>query len=62
MQFAIKSCSKFVVYPVMQKNITVLVTLADVKLGKSVTLIHICYEWNTKTEIVHVKAVELTSS
>jgi hypothetical protein len=44
----------------------VLVTLADVTLGKSVTLTDICYERNTKAEIVHIDAiscvVELTSS
>jgi hypothetical protein len=49
----------------MQKN-KVLVTLADVTLGKSVTLTDICYEWNTKAEIVHVEAISsavaLTSS
>ena len=41
-------------------------TLADVTLGKSVTLTDVCYEWNTKAEIVHVEAiasvVALTSS
>jgi len=41
----------------MQKNHKVLVTLADVTLGKSVTLTDICYEWNTKAEIVHVEAI-----
>jgi hypothetical protein len=59
------SCRKFVAHSVMQKN-KVLVTLADVRLGKSVMLVDICYEWNTKAEIVHVEAVSsvvaLTSS
>jgi hypothetical protein len=38
------------------------VTLGDVRLGKSVTLIDICYEWNTKAEIVHVEHARTISS